>query len=141
MRGYSISTDVDRIDFAVVHEFLRESYWSPGIPRETVERAARGALTFGLYAPGGAQAGYARAITDRATYAYLADVFVLAEHRGQGLGRWLVEQVLAHPDLQNLRAVWLRTRDPEFYVPLGFAPPQAADLLAIQRDAADVYGA
>ncbi len=140
MRGYSISTDVERIDFAVVHEFLRASYWSPGIPRETVERAARGALTVGLYAPDGAQAGYARAITDRATYAYLADVFVLAEHRGQGLGRWLVEQVLAHPDLQGLRAVWLRTRDPAFHAPLGFAPPQAADLLAIQRDAADVYG-
>ena len=140
MLGYAVSTDVDRIDFAVVHEFLRESYWSPGIPRAIVERAARGALTFGLYAPDGSQAGYARAITDRATYAYLADVFVLRAHRGRGLGRWLVEQVLAHPDLRDARGIWLRTRDPAFYRPLGFDPPVAQDLLAIQRDARALYG-
>ena len=74
--GYTITTDPERIDFAVVHAFLTESYWSPGIARDVVERAARGSLTFSLRGPEGEQAGYARAITDRATYAYLADVFV-----------------------------------------------------------------
>ena len=141
MHGYTVSTDVERLDLEVVHAFLRESYWSPGVPREIVERAARNSLAFGLFAPDGSQAGYARAVTDRATYAYLADVFVLEPHRGRGLGRWLLEQVLAHPDLQGVRGIWLRTRDPAFYTPLGFAAPVEDDLLAIQRDARALYDA
>jgi GNAT superfamily N-acetyltransferase len=140
--GYAVSTDLACVDFAVVHAFLSgESYWSPGIPRETVERAARHSLIFSLLAPDGAQAGYARAVTDCATYAYLCDVFVVAHHRGRGLGRWLMERVLAHPDLQELRGIWLRTADPAFYEPLGFRPPVLADLLAIQRAAHELYGA
>ncbi|MGH6920285.1 MAG: hypothetical protein ACREJ0_21585, partial [Geminicoccaceae bacterium] len=82
--GYEVSDDPSRLDIDTIHGFLRTAYWSPGVSRETVERAAAGSVPMGLYAPSGAQAGYARAVTDRATFGYLADVFVLPEHRGRG---------------------------------------------------------
>ncbi|HEX8299759.1 MAG TPA: GNAT family N-acetyltransferase [Rubricoccaceae bacterium] len=126
--GYVRSDDRARLDFAAVHAALAASYWSPGIARETVERAAAGSLTFGLYAPKGEQVGYARVVTDRATFAYLADVYVLEAHRGRGLGRWLVEGVLAHPDLEGLRRWMLATRDAHgLYASFGFAPLAAPD--------------
>ncbi len=119
--GYVLSDDPARLDFDAVHAFLTGSYWSPGIPRETVERAAAGSLTVGLYASGGAQIGYARVVTDRATFAYLADVYVLDAHRGRGLGRWMVEQILAHPELRGLRRWLLTTQDAHgLYERLGF---------------------
>ncbi len=119
--GYTISTDPGRLDRAVIHEFLAASYWSPGIPRAVLDRAIDHSLPFGLY-HGAAQAGFARAITDRATFAYLADVFVLPEHRGQRLGEWLVECVSGHPDLQGLRRWVLLTRDAHgLYRKFGFA--------------------
>ncbi len=108
--GAEVSDDPARLDFDVVHGYLTRSYWSPGIAREAVERAARHSLPFGLY-DGGRQVGYARVVTDRTTFAYLADVFVLEAHRGRGLGVFLVESVLAHPDLQGLRRWLLATRD------------------------------
>jgi GNAT superfamily N-acetyltransferase len=122
--GYEISTDPARLDLDLIHRFLsREAYWSPGVPRDVVERALANSLCFGLFAPGGAQAGFARAVTDRATFAYLADVFVLPEHRGRGLGVWLVETVLAHPDLQGLRRIELATVDAHgLYERFGFEP-------------------
>ena len=124
--AHEISTDPARLDLDVVHGFLSTSYWSPGVPRETVERAARGSLAFGVYDVSGdrsRQVGYARVITDRATFAYLADVFVLPEHRGQGLARWLVETIVAHPELQGLRRWMLVTRDAHgLYERVGFAP-------------------
>jgi GNAT superfamily N-acetyltransferase len=121
--GYVRSDNRARLDFAAVHAALAASYWSPGVARETVERAAAGSLAFGLYAPTGEQVGYARVVTDRATFAYLADVYVLDAHRGRGLGRWLVEGVLAHPDLQGLRRWMLATRDAHgLYARLGFTP-------------------
>lgn len=119
--GYEVSDDPTRIDFDAVHGFLRTSYWSPGVSRATVERAAAGSLPMGLYAPDGAQAGYARAVTDRATFGYLADVFVLPEHRSRGLSRFLVRALIEHPELTTLRRWMLTTADAHgVYEALGF---------------------
>jgi GNAT superfamily N-acetyltransferase len=108
--GFKISTDPEKIDRALVHAFLAASYWAKGIPRETVDRSIEGALCFGLY-EGDRQVGFARVITDRATFAYLADVFVVESHRGRGLAAWLMVTIRAHPDLQGLRRWMLLTRD------------------------------
>lgn len=105
-----VSTDRGRLQIDVVHEFLAGSYWAEGIPRNTLERAIRNSLCFGLY-DGADQVGFARVITDRATYAYLADVFILESHRGRGLSRWLMECIRSHPELQGLRRWGLVTRD------------------------------
>jgi GNAT superfamily N-acetyltransferase len=108
---YEISTDPARIDLAAVHGFLSEdAYWSPGVARDVVERAIAGSMVFGIY-NGTDQAGFARVVTDKATFAWVCDVFVLAEHRGQGLGKWLMECMIAHPELQGLRRWLLATRD------------------------------
>jgi GNAT superfamily N-acetyltransferase len=122
VNGYEISTDPALLDLDVVHGFLREAYWSPGVARDVVERSIARSLCFGLYAPDGAQAGFARAVTDGATFAWIADVFVLEPHRGRGLGVWLMQTVLAHPDLQGLRRIVLATLDAHgVYERLGFA--------------------
>jgi GNAT superfamily N-acetyltransferase len=121
VNGYEISTDPERLDVDVIHGFLVGAYWSPGVTRDVVERSIAGSLCFGLYAPGGEQAGFARAVTDRATFAWIADVFVVSEHRGRGLGAWLMETMLAHPDLQGLRRVILATADAHgLYARFGF---------------------
>ena len=110
--GYVLSTDPARLDIAAIHCWLsEESYWARHIPRATVERAIANSLNFGLYAPDGRQAGFARVVTDRATFAWLCDVFVLPEFRGLNLSKWLVKHMLAHPDLQNLRRHLLATFD------------------------------
>jgi GNAT superfamily N-acetyltransferase len=118
---YEISTDASRLDVDLVHRYLQgESYWAKGIQREVVERSIPGSLCFGVYT-GEAQVGFARVISDRATFAYLADVFVLEAHRGQGLGKWLMEVVVGHPDLQGLRRWMLGTRDAHrLYAQYGF---------------------
>jgi GNAT superfamily N-acetyltransferase len=108
---YVVSDDPVRLDIAYVHAFLTGSYWSPGIPCDVVERAIANSLPLGLYGPAGRQAGFARVITDRATYAYVADVFVDEAHRGKGLGKLLMRAVMSHPDLQELRRWSLATRD------------------------------
>ncbi len=118
--GFEISDDPARLDVDAVHAFLTRAYWARGISRERVQRSIAGSLCFGLHKDG-AQIGFARAVSDRATFAWLADVYVLAPFRGQGLGRWLVETVLAHPDLAGLRRWQLVTRDAQaLYRPLGF---------------------
>jgi GNAT superfamily N-acetyltransferase len=118
--AFSLSTDPQRLDRALIHEFLSGSYWARGIDRETVDRSIEGALCFGIY-EGDAQVGFARVITDRATFAYVADVFVLESHRGRGLSVWLMEAVRAHPDLQGLRRWILMTRDAHgLYEKFGF---------------------
>src|SRR5436309_2279559 len=99
---FTISTDPTRLDIDAIHQFLTRSYWAAGIPRAVVERSIRGSLCFGLYA-GQRQVGFARMITDSATYAYLSDVYVLEEFRGRGLAVWLMEVIMAHPDLKGLR--------------------------------------
>jgi len=117
-----VSTDRTRLDLDVIHGFLAASYWSPDIPRATVALALSGSLNFGLYRDG-AQIGFARFVTDGATFAYLADVFVLLPHRGQGLGTWLVGTALTHPALRGLRRLLLATRDQHaLYARFGFAP-------------------
>lgn len=107
---FAISTDPARLDLRVIHAFLQGSYWASGISYETVERSVEGSLPFGLY-DGVRQIGFARVVTDKATFAYLADVFVDERYRGRGLGAWLVSTVLSHPDLQGLRRWFLLTRD------------------------------
>ena len=121
--GYIISTDKARLDVAAIHAYLTRSYWSPGIPKAVVEKAIAGSLCFGLFSEQGNQVGFARAITDGASFAYLADVYVLEEHRGKGLGKWMVETILAHPSLQGLRRILLATRDAHgLYEQYGFKP-------------------
>ena len=123
--GYCVSTDPARLDHAVIHEYLRDSsYWANGIPRETVDASIRNSLPFGLYDHSGALVGFARVITDFATFAYVADVFVLPSQRGRGLGVWLMEIIRAHPRLQGLRRWLLATRDAHgLYRKTGFAAP------------------
>lgn len=119
---YLISTDPARLDAQAVQAFLRSSYWAEGIPLEVVERSLRGSLCFGLYAAE-SQVGFARVVTDQATFAYVCDVHVLPPHRGQGLGRWLMECVLGSPRLQGLRRWMLVTRDAHrLYAQVGFQP-------------------
>lgn len=120
--AYQISSDPVRFDLKVIHSFLSRSYWSPNIPLALVERAVRNSLGFGAFGDG-QQVGFARVITDRATFAYLADVFVLEEHRGRGVSRLLMQAVMAHPDLQGLRRWSLATRDAHgLYEKFGFLP-------------------
>ena len=123
---YTISTDRSRLDLDVIHDFLaNEAYWSPGVDREVVARSLENALCFGIY-HGAEQVGLARVISDFATFAYIADVFVRPSHRGQGLGKWLVETMLAHPELQGLRKWTLDTQDAhDLYARFGFVQAPA----------------
>jgi GNAT superfamily N-acetyltransferase len=117
---YLVSSDPDRLDFAAIHGFLTRVYWSEGISRELVERAARGALCFGVYHATG-QVGFARVITDSATFAYLSDVYILEEHRGRGLSKALMRTIMAHPSLQGPRRFVLVTKDAHaLYETFGF---------------------
>ena len=120
---FQISTDSSRLDLDLIHGYLSEqSYWARGIRRSVVERSIRNSLCFGGFADG-RQVAFARVITDRATFAYLADVFVVPELRGRGIGKALVRAVLQHPDLQSLKLVMLRTRDAHgLYSQFGFQP-------------------
>ncbi|HEV7992006.1 MAG TPA: GNAT family N-acetyltransferase [Gemmatimonadaceae bacterium] len=116
-----VSTDRARIDVDLVHRVLGASYWAAGIPREVVERAIAGSVAFGLY-DGAEQIGFARVITDLATYAYLSDVFIVETRRGNRLGDWLIESIMRHPQLQGLRRFALFTRDAaSLYQRHGFA--------------------
>lgn len=109
--SYTITTDKARLDVDVIHDYLsRASYWAQGRSRETVQRTIAGSLCFGVY-DGDRQVGFARVVTDGVTFGWLCDVFVLPSHRGRGLGKWLVECVTAHPDLQELKTLLLATRD------------------------------
>ena len=141
---YEISTDPDRLDLDAIHRYLsEEAYWSLGIPRETMERSFAGSVCFGLY-QGAGQAGFARVVTDRAVFAYLGDVFVLAPHKGQGLGKWLIESLLSHPDLQGLRTFILGTTDAHaLYERFGFSvpPPERRQWMTRSVLPEDLYGA
>jgi len=128
-----ISTDPTRIDIDVVYEFLQTSYWAKGRRRSVIERAIRNSLCFGAYASG-RQVGFARVATDRAVFAYLMDVFVIPEFRGQGISKKIMGAVLDHPDLQNLRVFLLATKDAHgLYTRFGFRPLAEPDRwMAIQ---------
>jgi len=119
--GYEVSDEHARIELDLVHEVLRDAYWSRGVPRSVVERAVDGSLCFGLYGPDGAQAGFGRSVTDAATFAYFSDVFVVESLRDRGLGRFLLEAMMAHPAHEGLRHMLLATDDAHgLYEGLGF---------------------
>jgi GNAT superfamily N-acetyltransferase len=135
--GYLISTDPARLDREAIWRFLRTSYWSPNIARETVERAIQNSVVFGLLTGGGDQAGFARVVTDRARFAWLADVFVLERHRGEGLGVWLVQTALGHPELSGLRFV-LGTADAHgLYERFGFRAVDSTRMMERPASAGD----
>jgi GNAT superfamily N-acetyltransferase len=120
--GYSISTDPGKLELKFIHDYLYKSYWSEEIPIDIVKKSIQGSLCFGVY-QGSRQVGFARMITDRATFAYLADVFIDDGHRGKGLSKWLMETIMSHPDLQGLRRILLATRDAhKLYNQFGFKP-------------------
>jgi GNAT superfamily N-acetyltransferase len=124
---YEISTDPARIDVAMIHEFLTNSYWAKGIPAEAVRLSIEKSIPFGVY-HGQQQVGFARIISDLATFAYLADVFILPSHRGRGLSLWLMKCIVSHPDLQGLRRWMLATKDAHgLYAKFGFAPVKSPE--------------
>lgn len=122
--GYLISDDRSRLNASVIHKYLgEESYWSRGIPRSTLDIALANSLCIGVYSKEGYQVGLARVITDRATYAWLCDVFILPTHQKHGLGKALIAAVMSHPDLQGLRRLALATADAHgLYAQFGFTP-------------------
>lgn len=128
VNGFRISTDLADMDFALIHDAISQSYWAKGIPASTCAKALEHSLCFGVFDAGGAQVGFARVITDTATFAYLCDVFILDAYRGRGLGRWLLQTLLDHPSVQGLRRFLLATRDAHgLYARFGFtelAEPQ-----------------
>jgi GNAT superfamily N-acetyltransferase len=132
-RLYQIDTDPSRLDLALIHHFLAEcSHWARDIPLATLRRAIAHSLSFGLYRDG-VQVGFARIVTDQATFAYLADVFVVAEERNAGLGQWLIEAILAYPPLQGLRRWLLVTKNAKsLYLRCGFAE-LSPDLSYLER--------
>jgi GNAT superfamily N-acetyltransferase len=121
--GFSVSDETARLDVERVYGWISGSYWATGIPRDVFERSVAGAMCFGIYAPDGAQAGFARVMTDRATFGYLGDVFVVPELRGRGLSKFLLDTIFAHPELQGFRRWSLATRDAHaLYARYGFTP-------------------
>jgi GNAT superfamily N-acetyltransferase len=117
---YRITTDTTQFDLEAIHAYLTASYWADGIPKAIVARSIEHSLCFGVFA-GQEQIGLARVVTDRATYAYIGDVYILDAYRGQGLGKWLMATIVAHPDLQGLRRWTLATRDAHgLYAQFGF---------------------
>ena len=134
--GLLFSTDRARLDIDLIHDFLsHESYWVPGIRREFVDRAIANSICFGIYEHG-RQLAFARVISDGAGFAWLADVFVLGDHRGRGIGKRLIEFVLAHPDLQRIRRFMLATRDAhDLYSRFGFTPLAHPERLMERYDA------
>lgn len=135
---FLVTTDPARLDIGFIHGYLARSYWSEGIPRETVERSIANSLCFGVY-DGDKQVGFARVITDCATFAYLADVFIIESHRGRGLSKFLMECIVKHPNLQGLRRWTLGTRDAHaLYAKYGFTPLAKPDRF-MERHDSEVY--
>jgi GNAT superfamily N-acetyltransferase len=119
---YTVCTDSSRFDLEMIHRFLTESYWAKGVSREIVKRSIENSLCFGVF-DGNQQIGFARVITDRATFAYIGDVFILESHRGRGLSKLLMKTIMEHSDLQGLRRWSLVTRDAHpLYQQFGFRP-------------------
>jgi GNAT superfamily N-acetyltransferase len=132
--GYEISTDKSRLQVDVVWGFLRTAYWSIGVERDVVERSIAGSTVLGLYAPDGSQAGFARLVTDGATFAWLADLFVLEEHRGRGLGVLLAQAATAEADRHGLRQLLLATQDAHsMYERFGFDPTPPSRYMVRRR--------
>lgn len=133
---YTIDTDPRRLQVEIIHDYLaNRSYWAKGRSRETVEKSIAHSLCFGLY-DGGQQVGFARVVTDQATFGWLCDVFVIESHRGRGLGKWLVETVFEHPIIRNLRRMLLATRDAHdlYRAYAGFRPLENPDRMMERRN-------
>lgn len=138
---YFISDDPALLDIDIIHDFLsNRSYWAEGIPRGILEKSMANSLCFGLY-KSGKQIGFARLVTDKATFAYLADVFVLEEYRGKGLSKWLVELIQSHPEVQGFRRWMLMTRDAQgLYEQFGWTVlDEDARQRCMQRHFKDMY--
>jgi GNAT superfamily N-acetyltransferase len=137
---FTVSTDPRRVNLDLVHGFLTSCYWAAGIPWDVVRRSIENSLCFGIYG-GGKQLGFARVITDYATFAYVADVFVLESHRGQGLSKFLMECIMQHPELQGLRRWSLATADAHgLYSQFGFKPVKKPEMW-MEIHSPDVYNA
>jgi GNAT superfamily N-acetyltransferase len=135
---YLITTDKERLDIPTIHTYLTRSYWAAGVPIEIVKESIEHSLNFGLF-QGDRQVGFARLITDYATFAYLSDVFILESYRGRGLSKWLMQVIVAHPQLQGLRRWMLFTRDAHgLYRQVGFSSLQAPER-AMERFFPDIY--
>jgi len=137
--SYLVSDDPARLEVKAVHAFLVSSYWAQGIPLETVERSLKNSLCFGAYTEAREQVGLARVISDFATFAWLADVYVLNAHRGRGISKTLMRAVVSHPRLQGLRRFQLCTSDAHaLYAQFGFTPPTEPASHMEKRDP-DIY--
>jgi GNAT superfamily N-acetyltransferase len=135
---YRITTDPAQLDIDTIWGWLRGSYWAAGVSRVIVERAVRNSLSFGIF-DATSQVGFARVVTDRATFAYLTDVFVDDKLRGLGLGTWLMQSIQSHPQLQGLRRWMLGTRDAHrLYAKVGFRPLAHPEIFMEVHDP-DVY--
>ena len=131
---YEVSNDRRRLDVALIHDFLRSSYWAKDIPRTIVEKSIENSLCFGAFFED-RQVGFARVVTDYATFAYVGDVFVVPEHRSRGVSKLLMQAILKHTELQGLRRILLATRDAhELYSQFGFKPlANPADFMSVHN--------
>ena len=130
-----VSTDRSLLDVPLIERMLHGSYWAAGRPRDVIERSIENAICFGAYDMAGQQIAFARVITDKAVFAYLSDVFVVPEFRGQGVGKTLISAILQHEDLQGLQVFLLRTRDAHgLYAPFGFEPVKDPEELMVRSD-------
>lgn len=123
MERFRVSNQLEQMNIDLIHQVISRSYWAKGIPKATLEKALAHSLCFGVFDENDTQVAFARMITDRATFAYLGDVFVVEEHQGEGIARVLMDSIVAHPDLQGLRRIMLATRDAHgLYEKYGFTP-------------------
>lgn len=119
--GYKFSSETNDMDVSVIHGYISRSYWATNIPLATMKKAIDNSLCFGVFTDSGEQVAFARMVTDSATFAYLADVFVLEEHRGKGLSKWIMKNIIEHPNLQGIRRMVLATSDAHgLYKEFGF---------------------
>lgn len=122
-QGYYVSTDKSKFDFSVVHKYLTATYWAKGRTYEEVLESTKYPLCFGVFTKTGEQVGFTRVVTDFFNFAYLSDVFILPQHEGKGLGKLMLQSILAHPQLKTIKRFILHTRDASnFYKSVGFLP-------------------
>lgn len=137
--GYRVSSEREEMNFDFIHNYISRTYWAEGIPKETLKKALDNSLCFGVFSSEGEQVGFARMVTDQATFAYLADVFIDEAHRGKGLSKWLMQEVHDHPSLQGLRRILLATRDAHsLYQQFGYTP-LSSPATFMQKWQPDIY--
>ena len=137
--GYKISSEINDMDISVIHGYISRSYWAKNIPLNVMETAINNSLCFGVFTDSGKQVAFARMVTDSATFAYLADVFVLEEHRGKGISKWIMKNIIEHPKLQGIRRMVLATSDAHgLYEQFGFKALNSPELF-MELHQPDVY--